>query len=115
MHALKRLDRDTLRQHAPAGRQVLYAYDGASIDYAQWQKWKQGGGIDLISLTKEKMNLTVTRETPIDRTDRNNDGITADELVATLEGISLRRIRYTPPATGEDDEFLTSEFTLPPA
>jgi hypothetical protein len=114
MHALKRLDRDTLRQHAPAGRKVLYAYDCASIDYAQWQKWKQGGGIYLISLTKEKMNLTLTRENPIDRADRNNDGISADELVATVEGISLRRIRYTHPATGEDYEFLTSEFTLPP-
>ena len=113
MHALKRLDRATLRQHAPAGRKVLYAYDCASIDYAQWQKWKQGG-IYFISLTKEKMDLTVTRENPIDRTDPNNRGITADELVATVAGISLRRVRYTHPATGEDYEFLTSEFTLPP-
>ena len=68
----------------------------------------------LISLTKEKMHLTVTRENPIDRTDPNPVGITADELVATVEGISLRRIRYTHPATADADEFLTSEFTRPP-
>ncbi len=109
MPALKRLDRDTLRQHAPAGRKVLYVYDCASIDYAQGQKWKQGGGIYFISLTKEKMNLTLTRENPIDRTDPNHTGITADELVATTDGIALRRIRYTHPVTGERYEFLTSE------
>ena len=114
MHALKRLDRDTLRHHAPAGRKVLYVYDCASIDYAQWQKWKQSGGIYFISLTKEKMNLTVTRENPIDRTDPNHAGITADELVATTTGIVLRRIRYTHPVTAVEYEFLTSEFTLPP-
>ncbi len=60
------------------------------------------------------MHLTVTRENPIDRTDPNPVGITADELVATVEGISLRRIRYTHPATADADEFLTSEFTRPP-
>ncbi len=60
------------------------------------------------------MNLTLTRENPIDRTAPNHAGITADELVATTDGIALRRIRYTHPATGERYEFLTSEFTLPP-
>ena len=114
MHALKRLDVATLRHGAPAGRKVLYAYDCAAIDYAQWQKWKQSGGLYFVSLTKEKMNLTVTRENPIDRTDPNHAGITADELVATSERIALRRIRYTHPATGGEYEFLTSEFTLPP-
>jgi hypothetical protein len=65
----RRLDRDTLRHHAPAGRKVLSVYDCASIEYAHWQKWKQSGGIYFISLTKEKMNLTVPRENPVDRTE----------------------------------------------
>ena len=114
MHVLKRLILDFLRHHAPTGRQVLYAYDCASIDYAQWQKWKKTGGLYFVSLTKEKMVLTVTRTRPIDRQDPNNVGITADEEVVTSEGIPLRRIRYTHPATGENYEFLTSECTLPP-
>ncbi|MEI6786404.1 MAG: transposase [Verrucomicrobiota bacterium] len=114
MHALKRLDLATLRHAAPVGRKVLYAYDCASIDYTQWQKWKQSGGVYFISLTKEKMDLTVTRQNLIDRADPNQAGITADELVATSQRITLRRIRYTHPATGESYEFLTSEFTLPP-
>ncbi len=46
------------------------------------------------------MTLTFARENPIDRTDPNYVGLTTDELVATIEGISLRRIRYTHPATG---------------
>jgi hypothetical protein len=114
MHVLKRLTLDHLRHHAPAGRKVLYAYDCASIDYAQWQKWKQTGGLYFVSLTKEKMVLTVTRPRPIDRQDPNHVGITADDNVVTSEGIPLRRIRYTHPATGEIYEFLTSECTLPP-
>lgn len=40
--------------------------------------------------------------------------MTAAELVATTAGIVLRRIRHTHPATEVEDEFLTSEFTLPP-
>lgn len=114
MHALKRLDLATLRHGAPVGRKVIYAYDCASIDYAQWQKWKQSSGIYFISLTKEKMDLTLSRTLPIDRQDPNQAGITADEIVETCKGILLRRIGYTHPATGVLYEFLTSEFTLPP-
>lgn len=114
MHALKRLDLVTLKHHAPVGRKVIYAYDCASIDYAQWQKWKQSSGIYFISLTKEKMDLTLSRTLPIDRQDPNQAGITADEIVETCKGVLLRRIGYTHPATGVLYEFLTSEFTLPP-
>lgn len=114
MHALKRLTLETLRQHAPAGRKVIYAYDCAAIDYAQWKKWKQSGGIYFISLTKEKMDLRVVRPLPLDPQDPNASGLTADEIVETSQGIVLRRIRYTHPATGETYEFLTSELTLPP-
>jgi hypothetical protein len=52
--ARKPLARDTRRQHAPAGRKVLTACDCASIDYARWQKRKQSGGGDRISLPRKK-------------------------------------------------------------
>jgi hypothetical protein len=114
MHALKRLDLQTLRHHAPKGRKVLYAYDCAGIDFAQWHKWKHTGGVYFISLTKENMKLEVIGQNPIDANDPNNAGITADELVATSQHVSVRRVRYTHPATGQPLEFITSEMTLPP-
>jgi len=60
------------------------------------------------------MDLTVLRPLPLDPQDPNAAGLTADEIVETSQGLTLRRIRYTHPATGEAYEFLTSEFTLPP-
>jgi hypothetical protein len=114
MHALKRLDLQTLRHHAPKGRKVLYAYDCAGIDFAQWHKWKQTGGIYFISLTKENMKLETIGQTPIAANDPDNVGIETDELVATSQHVSVRRIRYTHPATGEQFEFITNELTLPP-
>jgi hypothetical protein len=114
MHALKRLDLQTLRHHAPNGRKVLYAYDCAGIDFTQWYKWKKAGGVYFISLTKENMKLEVIGQNPIDPNDPNNAGITADETVATSQHVSVRRIRYTHPATGEQFEFITNELTLPP-
>ncbi len=77
MHALKRLAPAALRQQAPAGRKVIYAYDCAAINYAQWQKWKQRSGIYFISLTKAKMDLTVVRPLPLEAQDPNAAGITA--------------------------------------
>jgi hypothetical protein len=114
MHALKRLDLQTLRQHAPKGRKVLYAYDCAGIDFAQWHKWKHTGGIYFVSLTKENMKLEVIGQNPIEPNDPNNAGIQADEVVATSQHVSVRRIRYTHPATAETFEFITNEPTLPP-
>ena len=40
IRALKRLDKDTLRQSAPKGKKVLYIWDKAGIDFMQWFKWK---------------------------------------------------------------------------
>jgi Transposase DDE domain len=114
MHALKRLELQTLRHGAPKGRKVLYAYDCAGIDFAQWHKWKQSGGVYFISLTKENMKLEVIGKNPIEPSDLNNAGIEADELVATSQHVLVRRIRYTHPATGETFEFITNELTLAP-
>ena len=38
IHALKRLDNQTLRQSAPKGRKVLYVGNKAGIDFLQWFK-----------------------------------------------------------------------------
>ncbi len=77
-------------------------------------KWTQSGGIYLISLTKEKMNLTLTRENSLDHTDPNHAGITADELVATTDGIALRRIRYTHRLPANGMNFSPANLLCPP-
>ena len=38
MRALKRLDKDILRQDADKGRKVIYVRDMAGIDFLQWYK-----------------------------------------------------------------------------
>ena len=40
MHALKRLDSQTLRQRALKGQKVLWVWDRAGIDFDQWHRWK---------------------------------------------------------------------------
>ena len=55
------------------------------------QKWKQNGGGDIISLSKENMKLEVIGVTPIDRSDANNAGVTADELVTTSQHVAMPR------------------------
>lgn len=55
--ALKRLDKDTLRQSAPKKRKVLYIWDKAGIDFMQWFKWKYGAGIYFVSREKQNMDL----------------------------------------------------------
>ena len=114
MHALKRQQLQRLRWDAPKGRKVLYAYDAAGIDFAQWHRWKHTGGVYFISVTKENMRLEVIAENPFDAADAINAGVIADELVATSQHVAVRRVRFRDHATGRDFEFLTSELTLPP-
>jgi hypothetical protein len=114
MHALKRLDLATLRQGAPKGRKVIYVYDCAGIDFGQWHRWKQAGGIYFISLTKENMKPEVIGRNRFDPHDPINHGVQADELIATSQHVLARRIRYINPANGEAFEFLTNELTLAP-
>jgi hypothetical protein len=114
MHALKRLEIETLRQGAPKGRKVIYVYDCAGIDFAQWHRWKQAGGLYFISLTKENMKPEVIGQQSFDANDALNHGVQADELIATSQHIMARRIRYINPANGEAFEFLTNELTLAP-
>lgn len=114
MRALKRLPVETLRQGAPVGRKVLWVWDKAGIDFRQWFRWKQSAGIYFLSCAKENMKLEVVGTRPFDRADAVNAGVVADELVATSCGVTLRRVTYVDPASGERFEFLTNEMTLAP-
>jgi hypothetical protein len=114
MRALKALELERLRQGAPAGRRVLYVWDRAGIDFRQWYHWKQRAGIYFVSREKENMKLEVIGDHAWDRSDPRNQGVLADELVATSQGVNVRRVRYRCPLSGQEFSFLTSECTLPP-
>ena len=114
MRALKRLALTELRQGAAKGRKVLYVWDRAGIDFRQWHLWKHTGALYFLSREKENMQLAPIGENAWDRADPRNAGVLADELVATSQGVSVRRVRYHCVLRGEEFSFLTSEYTLPP-
>ena len=114
MRALKRTTIDTLRQGARKGRKVLYIWDRAGIDFRQWHQWKQVSGIYFLSREKEGMALEVIGQKQWDQADPRNAGVLADEMVATSQGVSVRRVRYRCPVRGEEFSYLSSEQTLPP-
>ena len=114
MHVLKRLGAKTLRQGAPKGRKVLYAYDCAGIDFSLWHYWKQQAGIYFVSRVKENMRLETLGVNDYDRGDPVNAGVLVDELAGTSQHVLMRRIVYKDPASGQHYEFVTSEMTLPP-
>lgn len=111
MRALKRQDIQTLRQSAAAGRKVLYIWDRAGIDFRQWFQWKQRG-IYFLSREKENMTLDTLGVHRFDVNDPINRGVTADELVGTSAGVTLRRVTYQDPETGTVYIYLTN---LPPS
>jgi len=114
MHALKRLTKQMLRQGAPVGRQVLYVWDKAAIDFPFWHHLKTTAGIYFISLEKENMALMVMGNKAWDQADPINHGVLQDELVGSSNGVLLRRVTCQAPDTGEIRVFLTTEMTLPP-
>ena len=114
MHVLKRLSRERLRQGAPVGRQVIYVWDKAAIDFQFWHQLKTTAGIYFISLEKDNMSLKVVGNKVWDKADPINHGVLQDELVATSNGVLLRRVTAQAPDTGEVRVFLTTEMNLPP-
>ena len=86
----------------------------AGIDFQQWHHWKHSGGLYFVSREKENMQLEPIGENAWERTDPRNAGVLADELVATSQGVSVRRVRYHCVLRDEAFSFLTSECTLPP-
>ena len=112
--ALKRLDIKTLRQSAPKGRKVLYVWDRAGIDFLQWFKWKHAGGIYFISREKKNMDLMIMAELGYDKKDPINAGVKRYELVGSSAGVSVHRVVYQCPLSGETYVFVTSLTTVPP-
>jgi hypothetical protein len=115
MRALKRQTADTLRQGAAKGRKVLYIWDRAGIDFRQWFQWKNQSGIYFLSREKDNMKLEVIAKIPFDSTVPINTGILADEMVATCQGVSVRRVIYQDPETQIVYHYLTNlPATIPP-
>ena len=113
MHILKRLEIAQLRQSAPVGRKVLYVWDKAGIDFAQWLQWKNKG-IYFLSREKDNMRLIPNGHRRIDHTTPINQGVLKDELVAPNNGTLHRRITYHCPVKQNTYYFLTNEMTLEP-
>jgi hypothetical protein len=108
MFVLKSLERDVLRQGAPKGKKVLIIWDKAGIDFLQWQKWKQAGGIYFLSLEKDNMRPQSPAPLPFDKEDPVNAGVISDELAGYGPGVMMRRVTYKCPETGRKLVFLTS-------
>ena len=113
MRALKRASLEQLRQQAPAGRKVLYAWDSACIDYQQWDTWKRQAGIYFITRAKANMAYELLEERALDTTHPGNPGVLSDQLIQPKEGGRLRCIQCVDPASGTRHTFLTNELKLP--
>jgi hypothetical protein len=112
--ALKRLDIETLRQSATKGRKVVYVWDRAGIDFFQWFKWKHAGGIYFVSREKKNMNLMVMAELGYAKKDPINAGVTSYELVGCSAGVTVHRVVYECPISGDTYSFVTSLTNVPP-
>jgi len=115
MHALKRQSIAQLRQGASKGRQVLYIWDSAGIDFNQWHQWKQTGGVYFLSQGKERIKYTVLKALPYEAEAPQNKGILHDEQVtsATCQR-PFRRIGYRCPSSGKTYEFITNHMQVRP-
>lgn len=114
LSTLKRIGGEALRMQEPTGVRVIHVYDPAIVDYAQWNKWKQGRGIYILTLEKSNSALTTIGIRQWDHDDPRNIGVISDEFVGPSNGHMLRRVTYEDPVTGKRYSFLINEFTLPP-
>jgi Transposase DDE domain len=113
MRALKRFDREELRQGAPVGDRVMWVWDKAAIDLPFWQKAKQCG-VYFLCLKKENQCLERVREREIDFAQKINEGVQWDHVVMDRQGIQVREIGFYNPQDGLHYIYLTSEMTLEP-
>ena len=107
---LKRQDPDTLRGHAPKGREVMITYDRAVLDYRFWQKGRDTAGLYFVSRSNSHTNLMRSGFLPFERADPVNAGVLSDEQGAPEgTGKLIRRITWLDPDTGGQWRFLTNE------
>lgn len=114
MRALKGLDREILRQGAPKGRKVLYVWDRAGIDFRYWERMKKTAGIYFVSREKANMKLETIALRAWGAIDKINHGVLSDELMATSQGVSVRRVKYYCAVQDLEFSFITSDLTLAP-
>jgi len=113
MGVLKRMDINTLKQGAQKGQRVVYVWDRACIDFAQWIRWKNNNGIYFLTRAKENMNKEVIGDIPFDRDDAENSGVVANQYIGANEAI--RMITYHDAELDEVFEFITNlHHSIPP-
>ena len=113
MRAIKKLDPQILRQSAPKGRKVLWAWDRAITDFGLWRQLKSAHGIYFITRQKENFAGDTIGKYPFDASSPINHGVLSDEMVGG-GGVAIRRITFRDPVTGIVHALLTNEMTLPP-
>ena len=113
MRALKRLPPEELRRGADRKRSVIWIWDRAGIDAAQWVAWAQQHRVFFISRAKENMCLESRGELPYDVDDPINAGVTGFHLVY-VGNRALRCVDFVDPETGTSYQFLTTLIDVPP-
>jgi hypothetical protein len=111
MHAIKRRGLAALRLGAPKGQKVMIVWDRAGIDFHLWHKAKESG-IYFLSREKENMALEVIGLLPFDKGLPCNEGVLRDELVATSNGVAMRRVVYRDALSGQEYIYLSSNLKL---
>lgn len=93
---------------------TILVIDPVAVDFGFLRAAKYKGSCCVI--TRTKTNLAPRQVVPLewDRNDPRNDGVVADERVHFDQAGEFRRLRYVNPETGEQYEFLTTDFHLPP-
>jgi len=108
IHALKRLTTEELRQGAKTGRKVLYVWDRACHDAAQWDEWKMSSGIYFLSRLREDMIPIPQEDIEVDMDDPVNRGVISDTMVEATGSVIMRKIVYRCPLEGKEFSFLTN-------
>lgn len=115
LSALKRFDAAQLRQGAGIGRQVLYVWDRAVIDFRFWDKCKQTCGVYFLTRTKESLKITQYGSLDFDPEDPVNAGVLKDQLASSeTSGKTFRYIEYQCPVSGTIYAFITNHMQVRP-
>lgn len=98
--------REWLAQDSRRGMPI-FVVDPAYVDNQFWLLEKIHKQAMVITREKENMKPTIYSQEAFDRDDPVNRGVQADEF-AGYSNATLRRIRYSDPATGESFAFITT-------
>lgn len=114
-HALKRVDAKKLRLRNGKRKKVLLVWDRAGQDQPLWHKLKHNHGIYFLTREKKFNVFTVLEENHYDEKSEINMGVLVDEIVEPSNGVSIRRVTFKCPCTGETYRYLTNlPKSIPP-